>query len=131
MCCSLQQYTANTGTVKNSAANPNRDGTGTLTTVISGASAGTYVKTINITAEDATSQGMLRFFIDNGSSTLLFKEVSIPAHTPSSLVATFHVKLFGGFTLTSSHTLKVANETGDLMCISADAINWSNCSCPT
>jgi hypothetical protein len=48
------QYTANTGMVKISTANSNLDGSGTLGTVLTGASNGTLIKTVTVKATSNT-----------------------------------------------------------------------------
>lgn len=129
MSCSLQQYTSNVGSVKISTANPNRDGTGTLGSVITGASNGTFIKTITIAAEASTTQGMVRLFIDNGTK-FLFKEIAIPASTPTSTVPSFKVILSGRFYLASGVELKASTENAEVFAITADGLDMTNCGCP-
>lgn len=71
-----------------SAANTNRDGTGTIVSVITGASAGTKVFEVVTQATVTTTAGMVRLFIssDSGSTWRLFDEVSIAAATVSGTV---------------------------------------------
>lgn len=68
-----------------SAANTNRDGTGTIVDVTTGATNGTRIDDIYITATSTTTAGMIRFYITDGSAvTRLWKEVVVTANTPSS-----------------------------------------------
>ncbi len=74
-----------------SAANPNRDGTGTIVSVVNGQAEGVRVDQIEIKAEAATTAGMIRLFIslDSGSTWDLWREVSVTAITPSDVAQTF------------------------------------------
>ncbi len=73
-------------------ANTNRDGTGTLGDVITGAPGGTHVQHIKIKAEGTTTAGMIRLFLYNVSTTLLIKEMLVAAITPSATVQTWEVE---------------------------------------
>lgn len=71
-------------------ANTNRDGTGTMATVIIGGTFGTRINRITIIATGATTAGMVRLFIYDGvSSTKMWKEISVSAITPSATVLAF------------------------------------------
>jgi len=67
-------------------ANAGRDGTGTVVTVLTGASTGTRISEIVVQAIVTTTAGMVRLFISNGVTTRLLDEVSIAAATPSASV---------------------------------------------
>lgn len=64
-----------------SAANTNRDGTGTIVDVITGAATGTRITRITVTAIVTTTAGMVRLYIYDGSNTRLWKEVAVSAIT--------------------------------------------------
>lgn len=74
------------GVVQISTANTNRDGTGTMGTLVTGATDGTRIRRIDMKATVTTTAGMLRFFIYNGSATRLWFEVPVSAATPSGTV---------------------------------------------
>jgi len=74
------------GQVRIATANTNRDGTGTLGTVYTGTTNGSRVLWIQATATSTTTAGVLRLFVDNGSSVSLWREVLVNALTPSSTV---------------------------------------------
>jgi len=85
-----------TSTVRNavgavSAANTNRDGTGTIVSILTGVAAGTRVFEIDVKAIATTTAGMVRLFLsfDNGSTWKLYDEVLVSAVTPSASVAAF------------------------------------------
>ena len=78
-----------------SAANTNRDGTGTLVTVIAGAASGSRVDDLTIQATGTTTAGMVRLFLslDNGTTNRLIREVEIAARTPSGTTPAFRAEL--------------------------------------
>lgn len=72
-----------------STANTNRDGTGTLASVIAGGASGTVINSIRIIATGTTTAGVVRLFLHDGTNTRLFREVLVPAITPSTTVEAF------------------------------------------
>ena len=72
-----------------SAANTNRDGTGTIVDILTGATYGTRIDKITVTATGTTTAGMVRLYLYTGSLTRLFMEVSVVAATPSATVQVF------------------------------------------
>ena len=72
-----------------SAANTNRDGSGTVVTIISAGTNGTRVDDIVIEATATTTAGMVRLFLHNGTTAFLWKEVSVTAVTPSATASVF------------------------------------------
>jgi len=75
------------------AANTNRDGTGTIVTVFTGPAAsgsntgGARIEEIVLTAAATTTAGMIRLFINDATNTRLWREVPVTAITPSATVA--------------------------------------------
>lgn len=67
-------------------ANTNRDGTGTVATLITGASTGTRIAEIVVQARVTTTAGMVRIFLHDGTTFYFFDEVSISAATVSASV---------------------------------------------
>jgi len=73
-----------------STANTARDGTGTLGSVCTGATNGTRVDRVTITATGTTTAGMVRLFLDDGAGAIRFvKEVAVSALTPTATVMAF------------------------------------------
>ncbi len=70
-------------------ANANRDGTGTVGTLVTAGSNGSRIDKITITAIVTTTAGMIRFFVHDGTNFRAFKEVLVTAITPSATVAAF------------------------------------------
>jgi hypothetical protein len=79
------------GLAQVSAANTNRDGTGTLVTVITGVAAGTRIAEVVVEATVTTTAGKVRLYLFDGTNTRLFDEVVIAAATPSASVRTTRV----------------------------------------
>lgn len=71
-----------------STANTNRDGTGTMGTLITGVAAGTFVTRIIVVATGTTTAGVIRLFKsnDSGSTKQLREEIIVNAITPSTTV---------------------------------------------
>lgn len=72
-----------------SAANTNRDGTGTIVDLITGVAAGTRINKITIKAIVTTTAGMVRIYFFDGTNTRLYREVAVTAITVSASVAGF------------------------------------------
>ncbi len=117
------QYTANTGLIRINAANRNLNGTGTLGTLLTGAANGTLVKSITIKAVGDTSLGMIRLFVYDGASTVLYKEISIPKNAKSSVNKTFEMKMPLNLNLESNYVLKVSTEKSEAFNIIAEGMN--------
>lgn len=67
-------------------ANTNRDGTGTVATLITGASTGTRIAEIVIKARVTTTAGQVRVFLHDGTSFFAFDEIAVAAATVSNSV---------------------------------------------
>ena len=81
--------TPHINTVLVNTANASRDGTNSITDVITGTTDGTRVDRIVIKAGVTTTNGMIRLYIYNGSATMLWDEVFVPAITASNTAPTF------------------------------------------
>lgn len=80
--------TPRVGLANVAAANTNRDGSGTVTALLTGAAAGTKVFEIAAQPTVTTTAGMVRIFlsVDSGSTWKLLDEISIAAATVSASV---------------------------------------------
>ena len=107
-----------------SAANTNRDGTGTIVTVCAGVAAGTRVSSVTAKAAVTTTAGMVRLYLstDTGSTWRLYREIPVSAITASASVATFYGRLdFEDLVLTGTSDLLGASTHN------AEAINiWAH-----
>jgi hypothetical protein len=94
----MSQYAQYASTVANgavtiSAANTNRDGSGSITDIITGAANGTRIDDVQITAQGTTTNGMIRLFIYNGTTSFLFREINVYATIPGAVTPTWNQQL--------------------------------------
>ncbi|MBL7912636.1 MAG: hypothetical protein JNJ41_16360 [Bacteroidia bacterium] len=118
------QYTAKTGLVTISTANPNLDGTGTITTVIRSGSNGALIKAVTVKAIQNTTAGVVRLFINNTSSKVLLKEILVPAITKAASRPTFQTTLVLNFELKAGYELMAATENAESFNIIAETLEW-------
>ncbi|MCS7316765.1 MAG: hypothetical protein NZZ41_00380 [Candidatus Dojkabacteria bacterium] len=91
-------------------ANTNRDGTGTIVTVFNAGPQGSRIETIEVIAIGATTNNVVRIFLNDGTNTRLYDEILISASTPSttekvqrhSLVFTYNFVLPPGWSIRAS-----------------------------
>lgn len=76
-----------------SAANANRDGTGTIATIFTAGASGSRIDAIDIKSTGTTTAGMLRLFMHDGTNARLLTEVPVGAVTPSGTLPTWEVQL--------------------------------------
>ena len=69
-----------------SVANTNRDGTGTIVSLITGVAAGTRINEVAVQATVTTTAGMVRIYLYDGTNYRLWDEVAIPVATVSASV---------------------------------------------
>jgi hypothetical protein len=93
-----------------SVANTNRDGTtGTYETLVTAASGGTKISEIVTQASATTTAGMVRLFLNDGTTTRLFDEISIAAATVSASVKGNRVStLYSNLTLPSGWSIRAS-----------------------
>lgn len=102
-------------------ANTNRDGTGTIATLITGASTGTRIAEIVVKAKVTTTAGMVRVFLHDGSSYWFFDEISIAAASVSATVQSTRVSVsYNNLILpSSSWSIRVSTHNAESMDITA------------
>ena len=102
-------------------ANTNRDGTGTVATLITGASTGTRVAEIVCQARVTTTAGMVRIFLYDGTTYRFFDEVAIAAATVSASVKGTRVStLYNNLVLPSaSWSIVVATHNAESIDVTA------------
>lgn len=121
----VKYATTQLGLVIISTANSNRDGTGTIGNLITGTSNGTIVKRIVIKAQGNTSEGMIRLFHYDGTTTRLVREIPVPAITQSSEQKTFIAVINEPFFLKLSNTFKVSTEKAETFIATAEGTDMS------
>lgn len=104
------QYAAvpKVGAVVISTANTNRDGTGTIGTVLTAGANGSRIDSIDVQATATVTAGMIRLFIHNGTSAFLFAEVPVSAATPSGTAPAYSAQ----FTPNTTAVLPIVIPTG-------------------
>lgn len=85
--------TPRTAVTQISTANTNRDGSGTIADVLTGAATGTRIDDIEITATGTTTAGAVRLYLHDGTNSRLWKEIMVSAITPSTSTAVFSAGL--------------------------------------
>lgn len=103
------------------AANANRDGTGTLVTIATAGANGSRIDLIEVQAAVTTTAGMVRFFMFDGANNRLLRELAVAAITPSASVQAFReaVALFEGLVLPTGWSLKASTHNAEAMNIIA------------
>lgn len=125
-------YTANTGNALISTANTNLDGTGTVGTVFTAGSSPTYngsrVDSIIIKGTtSSTVDGMVRLFINDGSSTTkLFTEIPVPICSPTGTNRSFNhqIDFPGGLNLKAGYRIYASTEKGNSFSVTAEGVDW-------
>lgn len=118
------------GTINISTANSNLDGTGSVTAVITGANQGTLLQTITVKAVNSTTQGMVRLFVEASANFFLWREIKIPASSPTGVVKSFHSTLLVNLMLKNGYTLYASTENAESFNISTSGLTWTDCDCP-
>lgn len=96
------------------AANTNRDGTGTVVTIATAGANGLRIDDITIKAQVTTTAGMVRLFIHDGTNYRLWKEVPVTAITVSATVAAFEASLIDlALILENGWSLRAATEKAE------------------
>jgi hypothetical protein len=113
------------GNVNIATANTNRDGSGTVATLITGASTGTRIAEIVIKARVTTTAGQVRVFLHDGTNFFFFDEIAVGAATPSNSVQSVRVSVtYTNLVLpNSSWSIRVsthAAESIDITALGAD-----------
>lgn len=103
------------GSARINTANANRDGTGTIATLITAGVSGTRVDSISVKALGNTSQGMIRLFVHDGTNYRFITEDQVEALTPAATDKTHEslIELDGGLVLPTLHSLRVSTEVDD------------------
>ena len=72
-----------------SVANTNRDGSGTVVDLVTGATNGTRIDAVRVQAAGTTTAGVIRVFVYDGTNTRLEREILVNAVTPSTSIEAF------------------------------------------
>ena len=128
-CCNFKQEYAVSGVGIVGNPNTNLDGTGSITPIytagsgIAGAN-GSVIKSMTIKALQSTNPGMIRFFIDNGTTKSLFKEVMIPETTQSGFEPSFKTTINENLYLKTGYSIGVATQIAQNFAIVIEGNDW-------
>jgi hypothetical protein len=105
--------TARTAIAQISTANTNRNGTGTIGTVFTGGSSGSRIDDISIVATGTTTAGVVRLFINDGTTSYLWQEILVTAITPSTTVQVFSFTLLNQALILASSSWSLRASTNN------------------
>lgn len=99
-------------------ANTNRDGSGTIATIYTAGANGSRIDHIDVIAIGATTAGVVRLYIHDGSSAHLWKELLVPAVTPSTSIGVWSYSLdcskeANGLFLPSGYSLRASTHNAE------------------
>lgn len=104
------------GIAEISVANTKRDGTDTMVVVAAGTKAGEVIELIRVVAIVTTTAGMIRLFLNDGTTKYLYKELPVAVVIASATVPAFEkefVPTGGTLTLPTGWTLEAATEKAE------------------
>ncbi|MCX6057730.1 MAG: hypothetical protein NTW69_06235 [Chloroflexi bacterium] len=106
-----------TACVAIATANANRDGTGTIGTVLTAGANGTRIHRINLKATVTTTAGTIRLYIYTGAAYFLWREITNVAITVSATVPAWEyvIELFGesALVLPTGYSLRASTEKAE------------------
>ncbi len=124
------KYTANTSWGVVSVANTNLNGTGAIVSIVTGASNGTFLKSVIIKALGSTTRGIVRLYImpyagGAKGTAYLIKEIKVPAIVQSSKTNSFTYHENIGCILKNGDKLYASTEKGETFYVIAEGLNWT------
>lgn len=103
-----------------SAANANRDGTGTVVTVFTAGSSGSKIEEVRITPAATTTAGMVRLYLHDGTTYTLLGEHAIAAATLSASVASTTTSIvYDNLILPNGWSLRASTEKAEAIKVMA------------
>lgn len=126
------QYIVVAGSDKVTTANSNLDGSGAIVKIIQAGSSpdfnGCVITSIKIKAQQTTTPGMVRLFIQDssGSTTILFNETEVPSTIQSATTKTFGCEVIGSgsICIPPGYSIFASTENAEKFSIIIDAANW-------
>lgn len=97
------------GVTQLTTANPGRDGTGAISTVLSAGALGSRIDAVNLKAVGSTTAGCIRLFVHDGTNARLLTECPVLAVTPGASTPSWELQLN---TNTMSQVLPIILPTG-------------------
>lgn len=99
-----------------SAANTNRDGTGTIVTIFTAGADGSIIEKVRAIAIVTTTAGMVRLYVHNGTTAFLIAELTVDAITVSATVAAWiedWTPPNGGLLLPTGYSLRASTHNAE------------------
>jgi hypothetical protein len=108
------------GSAAIATANTNLDGTGTMAVLATGSSKGTVIRRVVAIAAGTVTDGFIRLFIHDGSSSRFYAQLPVAAATPSATVAAWQgeIELFD-CVLPSGYSLRAATYKSESFAVHA------------
>lgn len=109
-----------------SAANPNRDGTGTIVNILTAGASGSRIDRLRIKATATTTAGTIRIYVFDGTNIRLLLERIVAAIVPGAAVAAFEdfVSFTGGLQLPATFALRASTEKAETFNIAAEGADY-------
>ncbi len=97
-------------------ANANRNGTGTVDTIVTAGSSGSRIRFVTFKAVATSTAGTLRLFVHNGSAYFLLAEITVIAITASATQPAFETTYYmpEGLDLPASYSLRFSTEKAEV-----------------
>jgi hypothetical protein len=105
--------TARTAVGQVTTANTNRNGSGTIATIFTGGSSGSRIDDISIVATGTTTAGVVRLFLNDGTTSYLLQEILVTAITPSTTVQVFTFQLLNQAIILASSSWSLRASTNN------------------
>ena len=106
--------TVTSAAVQVTTANTNRDGTGTITTVLTAGASGSRIDDIYMVATGTTTAGVIRLFVHDGTNARLLSETLVAAITPSTTVQVWSNTLLSqAIVLKTGYSLRASTQIGE------------------
>lgn len=105
--------TARTAVGQVTTANTARNGTGTIATIFTGGTSGSRIDDISIVATGTTTAGVVRLFLNDGTTSYLLQEILVTAITPSTTVQVFSFQLLNQAIILASSSWSLRASTNN------------------
>lgn len=101
--------------VEVSTADTTRDGSGSIATLVTAGTFGTLIELVRVVSQAATTKGMLRMFLNDGSTWDLYKEYPVFESAPTlDRRVTVVTDPLGVFVLPSGWIMGFSTQVGDV-----------------
>ena len=126
ICCNFKQEIPVVGQGTVSTANTSLTGVGSTTifSAPSPGSNGSVIKSITVKALQNTNLGMIRFFITDGITKFLMKEINVPETVQSGFDPSFKVVLDDCFTMKAGYAILASTQIGQSFAITIEGHSW-------